>query len=115
MKIFDERKSSAEEISRLLKKKAFDEVELSPRVAAGTEKMFGQKLTAAQVVDRIVGEIRKGGDERLFYYTKLLDGGDFTKDTIAVTEKEFEEAEKGCRYKDHGSNQPGYQQCTKVS
>ena len=31
MKIFDERKSSAEEISRLLKKKAFDEVELSPR------------------------------------------------------------------------------------
>ena len=87
MKIFDERKSSAEEISRLLKKKAFDEVELSPRVAAGTEKMFGQKLTAAQVVDRIVGEIRKGGDERLFYYTKLLDGGDFTKDTIAVTEK----------------------------
>ena len=46
MKIFDERKSSAEEISRLLKKKAFDEVELSPRVAAGTEKMFGQKLTA---------------------------------------------------------------------
>lgn len=94
MKIFDERKSSAEEISRLLKKKAFDEVELSPRVAAGTEKMFGQKLTAAQVVDRIVGEIRKGGDERLFYYTKLLDGGDFTKDTIAVTEKEFEEAEK---------------------
>ena len=40
MKIFDERKSSAEEISRLLKKKAFDEVELSPRVAAGTEKMF---------------------------------------------------------------------------
>lgn len=30
MKIFDERKSSAEEISRLLKKKAFDEVELSP-------------------------------------------------------------------------------------
>ena len=37
MKIFDERKSSAEEISRLLKKKAFDEVELSPRVAAGTE------------------------------------------------------------------------------
>lgn len=94
MKIFDERKSSTEEISRLLKKKAFDEVELSPRVAAGTEKMFGQKLTAAQVVDRIVGEIRKGGDERLFYYTKLLDGGDFTKDTIAVTEKEFEEAEK---------------------
>lgn len=66
MKIFDERKSSAEEISRLLKKKAFDEVELSPRVAAGTEKMFGQKLTAAQVVDRIVGEIRKGGDEPSF-------------------------------------------------
>ena len=94
MKIFDERKSSAEEISRLLKKKAFDEVELSPRVAAGTEKMFGQKLTAAQVVDRIGGEIRKGGDERLFYYTKLLDGGDFTKDTIAVTEKEFAEADK---------------------
>ena len=86
MKIFDERKSSAEEISRLLKKKAFDEVELSPR-GGWDGKDVWSKLTAAQVVDRIVGEIRKGGDERLFYYTKLLDGGDFTKDTIAVTEK----------------------------
>lgn len=38
MKIFDERKSSAEEISRLLKKKAFDEVELSPAWRLGRKR-----------------------------------------------------------------------------
>ena len=60
MKIFDERKSSAEEISRLLKKKALMKWNCPPAWRLGTEKMFGQKLTAAQVVDRIVGEIREG-------------------------------------------------------
>jgi histidinol dehydrogenase len=94
MKIWDERNSTAEEISRLLKKKAFDEVELSPRVAAGTEKMFGAKLTAAQVVDRIVTDIRREGDSKLFYYTKLLDGADLDSRSIAVSEAEFAEAEK---------------------
>ena len=76
MKVYDERKSTAEEISRLLEKKSFDEVKLSPKVAAAVEKMFGRPLTAAEEVDIIVNDIRNKGDEALFEYTKKLDGAE---------------------------------------
>ena len=94
MKVYDERKSTAEEISRLLEKKSFDEVKLSPKVAAAVEKMFGRPLTAAEEVDIIVNDIRNKGDEALFEYTKKLDGADLSPATIRVTEEEFAEAEK---------------------
>ena len=55
MKVYDERKSTAEEISRLLEKKSFDEVKLSPKVAAAVEKMF----RLAQQVRRQVLVIRR--------------------------------------------------------
>ena len=94
MKVYDERKSTAEEISRLLENKSFDEVKLSPKVAAAVEKMFGRPLTAAEEVDIIVNDIRNKGDEALFEYTKKLDGADLSPATIRVTEEEFAEAEK---------------------
>ena len=75
MQVTDARKMSAAEIAALMKKKAFDEVELSPRIQAGTDAMFGRHMTAAQVVDQIVADVRKNGDESLFYYTKLIDRG----------------------------------------
>lgn len=40
MQVTDARKMSAAEIAALMKKKAFDEVELSPRIQAGTDAMF---------------------------------------------------------------------------
>ena len=65
MQVTDARKTSAAEIAALMKKKAFDEVELSPRIQAGTDTMFGRHMTAAQVVDQIVADVRKNGDESL--------------------------------------------------
>ena len=53
MNIIDARKMNAEEIAALLKKKAFDETELSPGVQAACDQMWGEHLTAAQIVDRI--------------------------------------------------------------
>lgn len=103
MKVYDERKSTAEEISRLLEKKSFDEVKLSPKVAAAVEKMFGRPLTAAEEVDIIVNDIRNKGDEALFEYTKKLDGADLTPATIRVTEEEFAEAEKAVDEKTMGA------------
>lgn len=35
--------------------------------------MFGAPLTAAQVVERIVTDVRAGGDGKLLYYTNLID------------------------------------------
>ena len=39
MQVTDARKMNAAEIAALMKKKAFDEVELSPRIQAGTDAM----------------------------------------------------------------------------
>ena len=87
MQVTDARKMSAAEIAALMKKKAFDEEELSPRIQAGTDAMFGRHMTAAQVVDQIVADVRKNGDESLFYYTKLIDRVELTPENIRVTER----------------------------
>ena len=92
MKITDARKMSPAEIAALLKKKAFDEQELAPRVQAGCDAMWGEHLSAAQIVDRIVNAVRSGGDEALLHFTNTIDQAGLTADTLRVTEKEFDEA-----------------------
>ena len=67
MQVTDAREMNAAQIAVLKKKKAFDEVELSPRIQAGTDAMFGRHMTAAQVVDQIVADVRAEGDAKLFY------------------------------------------------
>ena len=54
MQVTDARKMSAAEIAALMKKKAFDEVELSPRIQAGTDAMFGRHMTAAQFLQYFI-------------------------------------------------------------
>ena len=93
MKIIDARKMTALEIAQMMKKTAFDECTLSPRVQAGVTAMFGEPLTAAQVVDRIVADVRMGGDEKLLYYTSLLDKADLATFSLQVTEEEFAAAQ----------------------
>lgn len=93
MDLIDARKMSAAEMAALMKKKAFDECTLSPGVQAGVTEMFGAPLTAAQVVERIVNDVRSSGDEKLFYYTKLIDKAELNAENIKVTEQEFAEAE----------------------
>jgi histidinol dehydrogenase len=65
---------------------------LSPRVQAGVNAMFGREMTAAQVVDMIVGDVRREGDAKLMYYTNLIDKAGLTRDNIRVTDAEFDEA-----------------------
>lgn len=93
MNFIDARKMTAAEIAALMKKKAFDECTLSPGVQAGVTEMFGEPLTAAQVVERIVNDVRISGDDKLFYYTKLIDKAELNADNIRVSEEEFREAE----------------------
>ena len=93
MIVTDARNMTAIEMAALMKKKAFDEVELSPRIQAGTDAMFGRHISAAEVVEQIVADVRKDGDEKLFYYTRLIDRVELTPENIKVTEEEFAEAE----------------------
>lgn len=81
-----------EAVEKLLKKPAFDQVELNPRIREANKKLFGADLTAAEIVDRIVGDVRRDGDEAVIKYTKLIDRTEFTPEEFVVTEAEYEAA-----------------------
>ncbi len=94
MKIIQVSKVGEKTIERLLTKAAFDEVELSPKVREANKKTFGKDLTAAELVRRIVGDVRHEGDAAVLRYTKLIDRVDFAPKDFLVSEAEYAAAEK---------------------
>ena len=92
MKIINVKDMGLEAVEKLLKKPAFDQVELNPRIREANKKLFGADLTAAEIVDRIVGDVRRDGDEAVIKYTKLIDRTEFTPEEFVVTEAEYEAA-----------------------
>ncbi|MDR3566128.1 MAG: histidinol dehydrogenase [Negativicutes bacterium] len=89
MKLIDTRTMAGEEMAALLRKPAFDAVELSEGISARIESTFGERLSAAAVVEKIVDGIRAEGDAALLRYTEMIDGVKLTADALAVTEAEF--------------------------
>lgn len=51
----------------------FVETELAPAVIARNEQIFGETLTAREVVDRIVKDVRDEGDAAVSRYTRAFD------------------------------------------
>lgn len=92
MKIVNVKDMGIAAVESLLKKPAFDQVELNPRIREANKQLFGEDLTAAQIVDRIVGEVRRDGDAAVIKYTKLIDRTEFTPEEFLVTEAEYESA-----------------------
>lgn len=92
MRIINVKDMGLEAIEKLLKKPAFDQVELNPRIREANKKLFGADLTAAEIVDKIVGDVRRDGDEAVIKYTKLIDRTEFTPEEFVVTEAEYEAA-----------------------
>lgn len=92
MKIVNVKDMGIAAVENLLKKPAFDQVELNPRIREANKQLFGEDLTAAQIVDRIVGEVRRDGDAAVIKYTKLIDRTEFTPKEFLVTEAEYEAA-----------------------
>jgi len=74
----------------LLRRQTLDEYELSEELLAANERLFGEPLTADQVVARILAEVKEDGDSALFNYSRLLDGT--TLDTLRVPEERIESA-----------------------
>ena len=89
MRIINVKDMGLEAVEKLLKKPAFDQVELNPRIREANKKLFGADLTAAEIVDRIVGDVRRDGDEAVIKYTKLIDRTEFTPEEFVVTEAEY--------------------------
>jgi len=80
-------------VLKLLKKPAFDEVVLSPKIREANKKLFGEDLSPSALVRKIVSDVREKGDEALFHYTKLFDKTDITAKDLIVTEDEIKAAE----------------------
>jgi len=74
LKIFDATTAR----NTLLKRTPIDDMEVSPFVQERITKMFGEALSPAQVVDRILRDIRERGDTALTDWTSRLDGRDDT-------------------------------------
>ena len=74
MKIVSSSKIGRGSVEKLLTKKSFDEVELSPKIRAANQKIFGEDLSAVEIVRRIVSDVRKFGDKAVIDYTKKIDG-----------------------------------------
>ena len=92
MRIINVKDMGLEAVEKLLKKPAFDQVELNPRIREANKKLFGADLTAAEIVDKIVGDVSRDGDEAVIKYTKLIDRTEFTPEEFVVTEAEYEAA-----------------------
>ena len=94
MKIVNVKEAGIQAVEKMLTKAAFDQVELNPRIREINKQLFGRDMTAAEIVDMIVNDVRKDGDNAVIKYTKLIDRTEFTPDEILVTEAEYEAAYK---------------------
>lgn len=64
----------AEARQRLTRRRGFEESALSPRMREGIRQVFGADLSAEEVVDRILRDVRNEGDAAVLHYTLAFDG-----------------------------------------
>lgn len=74
------------------KKSFFEDVRLNEQVKSSIRSIFGSDLSASEVVERIVNDVREFGDEKVFLYTRLLDNVDLSPSGIKVNDDEINEA-----------------------
>lgn len=92
MRVVNARDMEISALGKLLQKPAFDQVELNERIRNKNKELFGADLTAAGIVEQIVGAVRAEGDAAVVRYTKLIDGADFSAQSFLVAEAEYEAA-----------------------
>src|SRR5918996_5275736 len=58
----------------LTRRRGFEEPDLSPRMQEGIRRVFGADLSADEVVDRILNDVRNEGDAAILRYSAAFDG-----------------------------------------
>src|ERR671918_2515173 len=58
----------------LTRRRGFEEPDLSPRMWEGIRRVFGADLSADEVVDRILNDVRNEGDAAVLRYSAAFDG-----------------------------------------
>ena len=90
MRIVNSKENEREAVERLLTKKSFDEVELSPKIRAANKKIFGEDLSAIEIVRKIVSDVRKFGDKAVIDYTRKIDNIEFDNFAVEIPEINIE-------------------------
>jgi histidinol dehydrogenase len=73
----------------ILKRVPPDEMPVPASLLDRIENLFGERITPAMAVDRIISDIRKKGDSALAEWTKRLDGVDLAQFRIENTERDL--------------------------
>ena len=76
--------------STILKRRSLDDIVLPPAMLQSISRLFGESLTPAQAVARILDDVRNKGDMALRYWTTTLDGA--APDQWRVTDAEIKRA-----------------------
>ncbi len=76
----------------VLRNRRMESVELPPAVKAGVRRVFGEDLTAPEVVDRILKDVRVDGDKAVRHYNEAIDGAN-----VGALEVEPEEIHEALR------------------
>jgi histidinol dehydrogenase len=84
----------AEEVKALREQLSLRAEVVSPRGRQLTEKVFGEALTPAEVVERICGDVRAKGLEAVVHYTEKLDNVRVEAKQLRVADKELTQAHK---------------------
>ena len=79
-------------LAALTRRPGYEEPALTPASAARTAALFGEPLTASQAVERIIADVRSGGDAAVRDYARRIDGA--TPDTLEVPRSAWEDAER---------------------
>lgn len=74
----------------LLSSRQLDQGDLPEAVRQSIREMFGEDLTASEVVDRIILEVREDGDAALRHFNKLIDRVDI--EHLRVTDEDMSAA-----------------------
>lgn len=74
----------------VLRRRMFEDVEVSPAVQRGLDRVFGEGTTPVQAVERIIAEVRQRGDDALHDYSRTIEGVEL--DAIEVSEDELGDA-----------------------
>src|SRR5688572_8029359 len=85
-------RDAAEQLLALRNQLSLQADVVSPRGRALTEKVFGQALSPAQVVERVCADVRVQGLKAVLHYTEQFDQVRLTADTLRVSAKELQEA-----------------------
>jgi histidinol dehydrogenase len=77
-------------LTGVLRRRSWEQVEVTPALQASIERIFGGPLTPDQVVDQVLEDVRARGDAALLDYTRRIEGADLQ--TLRVPEAEMDAA-----------------------